>query len=260
MKSLIKKIKPALARDSWLVALDRDGTLVPIVEDPAEARVPDSVRHTAMDLAAEPGVWVAVVSARGLPGLMADFDPSRIILAGSYGLEISFPDGARFVHPVASKAVPYLKAVKQEIQRLLPAETGVILEDHGVSLCLHWHRVPPGKRPLVHDVASRLQQAFPEVWFKSMPTSYEVQPPVKWDKAQALSEIEARLGMDSTNTAYVYAGDSESDEVVFQWVNGRGGVSIRVGAPASSDAFIRLPAPADLEVLVRDLLALRLSR
>jgi trehalose 6-phosphate phosphatase len=256
VNTLINKIKPALARATWFIALDRDGTLVPIVDEPARAIVTDAVRRVVTDLAAEPGVRVAVVSARGTRRLAADFDPGRVVLAGSYGLEILFPGGAKFVHPAASAAVPQLGAVKQEIQRLLPYETGVILEDHGVSLCLHWHCVEPDRQALVHDIASRLKQAFPEVWFKTMPTSYEVQPPVEWDKGRALDEIESRLGMDSTSTAYVYAGDSDSDEVAFQWVNARGGVSIRVGAPLPTNASLQLDEPADLEELLRDLLSL----
>lgn len=257
---LIKKIEPALARPAWFIALDRDGTLVPIVDEPACAIVADTIRRVVTDLAGEPGVRVAVVSARGARRLASDFDPSRVVLAGSYGLEILFPGGAQFVHPVASEAVPQLGAVKQEIQRLLPPETGVILEDHGLSLCLHWHRVEPARQALVHDVASRLKQAFPEVWFKAMPTSYEVQPPVEWDKGRALSEIESRLGIDSATTSYVYAGDSDTDEVAFKWVNARGGVSIRVGAAVPTEASLQLNEPADVETLLKHLLSLRHRR
>ncbi len=66
MSSLISELKPILARDTWLIALDRDGTLVPIVDDPAEAVIQDGLRKTLHALAQEPGVHVALVSARGV--------------------------------------------------------------------------------------------------------------------------------------------------------------------------------------------------
>jgi trehalose-phosphatase len=52
-----------------LVALDVDGTLAPIVEDPEAARVPRATRATIRDLARTPGVRVALVTGRSASSL-----------------------------------------------------------------------------------------------------------------------------------------------------------------------------------------------
>lgn len=254
---LIDELRSILTGQAWLIALDRDGTLAPIVPDPAQARIPGEVGDTVAALARQPGVHVAIVSARGLPGLSEDFDPELVILAGSYGLDISFPSGERFTEASALRSKAPLTRVKERFSRLVAAESRLILEDHAVSLCLHWHMVPVDRQVMVHDLVGGLTREFPELRFKRMPTSYEVQPPVPWDKAHALSEIEQRLNIDRGRTAYLYAGDSQSDEAAFQWVNSRAGASIKVGISGSTAAAFTVPAPSDLWRLLEEVLSFR---
>ena len=259
MSSLIQQLAPILERETWLLALDRDGTLVPIVDDPAEAVIQDSARTTVLALAEEPGVHVALVSARGLAGLREDLDPGRVILAGSYGLEISFANGQKFIEPTASRAVPRIRELRQALSNLLAEETRVIVEDHTVSLCIHWHNVSEDQRPLVHAAVAKLQPAYPDLYFKLMPTSYEIQPEVSWDKGCALAEIEKTLALESEKTAYVYAGDFHTDEPAFRWVNSRGGASIKVGVSGSTAARSHLATPAHLWHLLEELVIFRRS-
>src|SRR5690606_18762690 len=80
----------ALAEADWLlVALDFDGTLAPIVEQPNEARMLPEARRAISAILETPDVTVALISGRAIESLkqVADPDP-RLILIGSHGAEL----------------------------------------------------------------------------------------------------------------------------------------------------------------------------
>jgi trehalose 6-phosphate synthase/phosphatase len=79
-----------------LLALDFDGTLAHLVDNPDDARMTVSARTALDHLAATPGVTVAIVSGRGAQNLADVSSPdSSWWLVGSHGMEV-IPPG----HPV----------------------------------------------------------------------------------------------------------------------------------------------------------------
>src|SRR5262249_19103049 len=104
--------KEKLLTKPLFVAIDRDGTLVPYQTDPGEAIVEPDVRAVVNDLADVPNVIAAVVSARGTTQLKKDFGNEKVILASSYGLELSFPGGEVLVQPEVEAARTPLQQVK----------------------------------------------------------------------------------------------------------------------------------------------------
>src|SRR4051794_40503039 len=88
-----RALRDALAeiavRSRLLVALDFDGTLAPVVDDPAKARALPESRAAAERLVALPGTRVALVSGRSIESLeevagMGD----DTLLVGSHGVEL----------------------------------------------------------------------------------------------------------------------------------------------------------------------------
>jgi len=86
--------------------------------------------------------------------------------------------------------VPLLKEVRDNIAVALDPAAEAILEDHGYSLCVHWHMVPPGKLDGVHQAVSAATQNFADIEVRTLPTSYEILPLMVWDKASALTQID----------------------------------------------------------------------
>lgn len=89
------------ARDRILVALDFDGTLAPLVDDPeASSMLPDA--RAALDEAVGlPGVTIALVTGRAIDSLVRVAVPdSRWWLVGSHGSEVVEP-GTAETHSVA---------------------------------------------------------------------------------------------------------------------------------------------------------------
>lgn len=252
-----------------LIALDRDGTLVPYTSRPEEAQVTQDLRDTVYGLAEQPGCNVAIVSARSVAQLRADFDCSRLILAGNYGLEVMFPDGELFVHPRALDSVAIMKEVRDELFVSMDHRNGAILEDHGYSLCLHWHRVPLAFREQLHAAVVSVADRYPQMQFRTLPTSYEVLPDFHWDKGMAVAAIDRKLRSESGDEwwhhndsengdvedaglprAYFFAGDSHADTPAFIWINQRNGISVRVGEPELLGARFAVNEPADLHKLL----------
>lgn len=232
MTELLGSVDKLLAVENLLIAMDRDGTLVPYANRPEEAVVTDSVRRLIDDLCARRGVVVAVLSARSAAQLRGDFEGAGIVMAGNYGMEVVLPDGSECIQPRALQAVPMLKKVRDELSESLDLESGLILEDHGYSLCLHWQNVPISRRDEVHRAITTTADRFSDLKFREMPTSYEVLPNMPWDKGFGMSFIDASTSGGAPaneKRGLLYAGDTESDSPAFDYVNDRGGISIRIG-------------------------------
>lgn len=250
MSELLRQVDALLEFDRLLIALDRDGTLVPYANRPEEAIVTDSLRRLMADLCARRGVSVAVLSARSAAQLRGDFDGTGVVLAGNYGMEVVLADGTECIQPYALNAVPTLKEARDELSERIDLMGGSILEDHGYSLCLHWHNVEPARRDEVHRAVSFAADKYRDLRFRRLPTSYEVLPSLPWDKGFGLSFIDsstARGASPDSKRGLLFAGDTESDTPAFLYVNDRKGVSIRVGCDgALLGANYCVPEPADL--------------
>ena len=81
--------------------LDFDGTLAPIVDDPADAHLDERTREVLEALSQRDGILVAIVSGRSVSDLWMRLGLERAIYAGNHGLEIRGP-GLRFTEPLAA--------------------------------------------------------------------------------------------------------------------------------------------------------------
>ncbi len=227
--AVLETLKTQFATRNLFIGLDRDGTIVPYADRPEDARVDPELSELLDTLSRKPGVKVGIISARSIAQLRGDFDAKKLFLAGNYGMEISSPQGDVFIQPFALDAVPALKEARDRLAAHINPETGAILEDHGYSLCLHWHLVPNEKLPQIADTVNDLKKSFPGLMFSTLPTSYEVKPLTTWNKGEALNQIFKTYHQMLNNSFTLYAGDSSADEPAFAWTNSRGGISLKVG-------------------------------
>jgi len=128
----------AAARGPLLVATDLDGTLAPIVEDPADARVPAPALAVLERLA--PVVKVAVITGRDLNTARLMVPCEGVTIVGSHGLEASFD--SELLPPVDRvKLAPALEALEQ---RVISGEPGSYLhiERKAISTAFHFRADP----------------------------------------------------------------------------------------------------------------------
>ena len=127
--------------DCCVLFLDYDGTLAPIVDDPAAAQMAPAMQHVLTALAQHPRYRVAIISGRALADLRTRLGERGLYLAGNHGLEIEGP-GIRFQHPEARQLRPELDTLVQAMTGDLEAIPGAWIEDKGLTLSVHFRRVP----------------------------------------------------------------------------------------------------------------------
>jgi trehalose 6-phosphate phosphatase len=226
----------AAPRDA-AVLVDYDGTLAPIVLDPALAVPLPGVADTLLALHAR-FAEVAVVSGRPV-AFLADQLPAALPLCGLYGLE-QRRDGAVVEHPLAVGWRPRIDAVVAEATAELPP--GVDVEPKGLSLTLHFRRHPEVADQARAWAATAARRAGLEVRTAKM--SLELHPPVAVDKGTVVEELVGDLGLAC------YVGDDEGDLAAFDGLDrlaARGCTTLRV-AVTTAESSPALLARADLQV------------
>jgi trehalose 6-phosphate phosphatase len=227
-----------------LLLLDYDGTLTPIAPTPELADLPEGTRRLLEALAGKGRLRLAVISGRALADLKQKVGISNIIYAGNHGLEIE-GGGFSFVSPAAEEAKPLLRQIYGELSRALGAIKGVLVEDKGLTLSVHYRQMAEGSGAEVRSIFERVtgdaasSGKIEITWGKKV---YEVRPAVAWDKGKV---VEMLVGKES-GTLPVYLGDDLSDEDGFKAVeNYGGGISVFVGEKdhdTSARYFLASPA------------------
>lgn len=258
LSGAVKDFGQLLAERPPFLFLDRDGTLVPIADNPKEAILSSSTSNVLRQLSSRLSKRIAIVSARSLNMLAAECDPREFILAGNYGLEMSFPSGQVCIHPEVQKVHSLLSEVRVELAQLADYDTRLFVDDHQYSFCLHFHKVATAERHIIHSQMHELEQKYPSLVFRALPTSYEILPSIKWNKASALQAILGKLSLSADDFLCMAFGDSLADEPMFQWVNRHHGLSFRVGECQSTEANSLLNAPSDVVDFLESLLLLPL--
>lgn len=216
---------------------DFDGTLSPIVADPATA-VPVPGAAELLGELAESYAVVAVISGRPVSFLAAHL-PSSVLAVGLYGLEVR-RDG---VISVDSKAERWRSVVADAATRSEAASLpGMTVEPKGLSLTLH-HRAAPELEARVNALAFEVA-AETGLEVRAARRSVELHPPVAADKGTALCALASGLG------AVCYLGDDRGDLPAFRALDelADDGVATVKVAVRSDEAPTELLIAADLTV------------
>lgn len=185
------------------VLTDFDGTLSPIVADPADA-VPGPGAVEVLGRLAERAAIVGVVSGRPVDVLQRHLPDDRLHLSGLYGLErridgaiADMPESRRWLAPVATAA--------DELAAQVPA--GVTVERKRLSLTVHYRRVPDAG-PAVEALAAAVA-GLHGLTVRPARKSVEVHPPATPDKGVVVEDL--AMGCD----AACFIGDDVGDIPAF---------------------------------------------
>lgn len=217
--------------------LDFDGTLAAIVDGPAQARPHPHATATLVRLAALTDGAVAVVTGRPIAAIDDLLGLPTLCVAGVHGLERRDSDGRLWRQRANSRA---LAAARAGLQRLVGAEPRLLLEDKGLTLALHFRRAPD-LAALAAEVTERIvARAGGELCRLTGSMVFEIAPAAT-SKGAAVEAVLADRPF--VGRCPIYLGDDLGDEPAFERVNARGGLSVRIGAPApGSVAHARLPS------------------
>lgn len=217
--------------------LDIDGTLLEIAETPEAVHAAPADCRLLEQLHRAAAGAVALVSGRTLAMIDGLFAPLRLPAAGQHGFERRDGDGRRRRHRFDASR---LRPVAAALRRFAEAHPGVVFEDKGASVALHY-RLAPELREAAHDKALAAAALLPgEVEVQPGKMVWEVKP-VGAHKGLAIEEFMREAPF--RDRLPVYLGDDLTDEDGFQVVNRIGGQSIKVGAGATAARW-RLSDPA----------------
>lgn len=230
---------PPSPSHDWALFLDVDGCLLDFASTPCGVRVPDRLLPTLGALQTALDGAVALVSGRPLHQLDALFAPLRLPAAGLHGLQVRTHDDLVDIAGDVPAALLELRVAAQGLAAKFP---GVVVEDKGSTLALHWRGAPAAGEPL-HEMATSALTSLPGYRLQPGNHVIEVRPDGA-DKGAAIVHLLASPAFAGRTP--VFLGDDLTDEHGFAAVNALDGVSILVGSRSSSAARYHLHDPAAL--------------
>jgi trehalose 6-phosphate phosphatase len=226
---------------AWAYFFDIDGTLVDFAETPAAVQVTDDVRRLLERLYECAGGAVALMSGRPIVEVDRLFPAARMPVAGQHGVERRNAAG---VHSHHITPTDRFDRARRQLAAAIADKPGLLLEDKGVSLALHYRRVPD----LADFVRRTMQEILPQLdgqYSLQLGKSVVEMKPAGKDKGLAVLEFLEEPPF--AGRVPVFVGDDETDEYGFHVVNRLEGLSIKVGAGGTTARW-RLP---DVEAVRR---------
>ena len=216
-----------------LVASDYDGTMAPIVSDPAKA-FPDAESVRALRaLASLPSTASAVISGRALRDLATlSRLPVEVQLVGSHGSEFD----VGFVHEIDDDAKRLLREITHELLTIAAAGDGIAVETKPASVALHVRNASPE----VADAALAAVRGDAATWDGVQVTEGKAVielAVIVTDKGEALDILRHREGA----SAAVFFGDDVTDEKAFAGWPGPTSASRSATARRSPSSAWRAP-------------------
>ena len=237
-------LKEVLARvsSSQLVAifLDYDGTLSPIPKRVTRLERPlsDTSRKIIYELSRHSKTRIFIISGRTVESLKRLVGIDGIYYIGVHGHIIRGPD-IEYIHSALEGFRSVIKDIRDRILEMLSKVEGVVVEDKGVALSIHYRGVDRDRSREILKQVLRISSEYYGVRLSKGKKILEVLPNTGWDKGKAidyvLAILSAKNGLSINSIAPIYFGDDKSDENGFKLLRGKG-IGVRVGYKCNTNA------------------------
>lgn len=239
-------LRDRLSPDRHAFFLDVDGTLIELAAHPDAVRVPAGLIDILARLDARCGGAVALVSGRTIARLDALLSPLRLAAAGVHGAEMR-----RAGAPAVQCRPPLAARLRDRILALAAASGGLLVEDKGAALAVHYRTRPELSVPL-RAALDALVAGEEQVVVLPGHFVYEVKG-AGCDKGTAVADLLA--GGPFRGRVPVFVGDDVTDEAGFHAAAAHGGLAVSVGrAVPGADAV--LDTPGDVRAVLAHVAAM----
>ncbi|WP_249132116.1 MULTISPECIES: trehalose-phosphatase [unclassified Bradyrhizobium] len=234
--------------DRTAVLLDIDGTLLDFAPTPREVWVPPELATTLKQLHDRTGGALALVSGRSLNDIDLIFAPDQFPAVGGHGAEMRLqPDS----EAVAAHAPPLDKELKRRLAAIAKLSHGILLEDKGYSLALHYRLAPQAERA-IYEAVSLIRAELPTAPIEVLPGKSVCE--IKhsgFTKATGVQELMMHEPFKGRRPFFI--GDDVTDETVFAIMPDFNGLAFSVGRRATGVAG-HFDAPSDVREFLAQLL------
>lgn len=227
-----KTISATLRKTSHIVlGLDYDGTLTPIVKRPELARLDNQTRQLLKSLCHSHKLTLFVISGRTINDIRKLVGLRNIYYVGNHGFEIYQPG-----HGILRQYSPVIRQQARKLNRHLVRNLshihGVLIENKGITLSIHYRNTHRNLVPAVQKMAQQTKRFITPEWRLSYGKKViEIKPSFKKINKGTTFKLVLRE-ISNQNTLPVYIGDDKTDEDVFRVLRKKG-ISIYVGPRAN---------------------------
>ena len=213
------------------ILLDIDGTLLDLAPTPREVWVPPGLARTLNGLLEKTAGALALVSGRSLNDIDLIFAPEQFPAVGGHGAEMRISVDSE---SVATHAPPMDKELKRRLAAIARLSPGILLEDKGYSLALHY-RLAPHAEKAIYEAIALIRADLPDAPIELMPGKcvYEIKHS-GFNKATGVLELMAHEPFRGRRPIFI--GDDVTDESVFALMPDLGGLAFSVGRRATGVA------------------------
>jgi trehalose 6-phosphate phosphatase len=230
------------------ILLDIDGTLLDLMPTPRQVWVPPGLAKTLDHLLTRTSGALALVSGRSLNDIDLIFAPARFPAVGGHGAEMRLTaDGeAAVIH-----APPMDQELKRRLAAIARLSPGILLEDKGYSLALHY-RLAPHAEKAIYEAIALIRADLPDAPIEVLPGKcvYEIKH-AGFTKASGVRELMSREPFKGRRPLFI--GDDVTDESVFAIMPDFDGLSFSVGRRANGVSG-HFDAPVDVREFLARLL------
>jgi len=213
------------------ILLDIDGTLLDLAPTPREVWVPPDLSKTLGRLLLRTSGALALVSGRSLNDIDLIFAPEQFPAVGGHGAEMRISTDSE---AVATHAPPMDKELKRRLAAIAKLSPGILLEDKGYSLALHYRLAPHAERA-IYEAVSLIRADLPNAPIEVLPGKCVCE--IKhsgFNKASGVRELMSHEPFKGRRPLFV--GDDVTDETVFALMPDIGGLAFSVGRRAKGVA------------------------
>jgi trehalose 6-phosphate phosphatase len=238
----MSNVIPPLPNDFEELALllDVDGTLLDLAPTPREVFVPHSLREALAWLWDRTSGGVAFVSGRPIGELDLLFTPLQLPAVGGHGAEIRAVAAAA---PERPRFPPLDSTLKRKLAAIAEQGPGIIVEDKGYSLALHY-RLAPEKEAAVRAAAAAICASSAVQSLELLPGKLMIE--IKqggFGKGSGVRELMSYQPFAGRRPIFV--GDDLTDESVFAIMPEYQGIAASVGRKLPNVEY-HFDAPADV--------------
>lgn len=230
------------------ILLDIDGTLLDLMPTPREVWVPPGLAETLNGLMQRTSGALALVSGRSLNDIDLIFAPDQFPAVGGHGAEMRLNMDAE---AASAPAPPMDKELKRRLAAIARLSPGILLEDKGYSLALHYRLAPHAERA-IYEAISLIRADLPEAPIEVLPGKcvFEIKH-AGFTKANGVRELMKHPPFKGRKPLFI--GDDVTDESVFAIMPDMTGLAFSVGRRARG-VNGHFDAPSDVREFLAHLL------
>ena len=206
------------------ILLDVDGTLLDIAPTPGGVHVPPSLIQTLTRLRQRTGGALAFVSGRTLEELDDFFAPLKLFAIGGHGAELRDSTGG---DGQGLRAMPLDDRLRERLINIVKVAPGVLIEDKGYAIALHFRLATDLERTLQKEVAAICAEFAPVGTIILRGKAVIEIKSADFNKGAALRELMGNAPFIGRQPVFV--GDDITDNDVFAALPEFGGIGFSVG-------------------------------